>query len=238
MTPLNDDTGPGHYTRIATDSGDFYDAFECEPPAGTPVRGGLVLLHEIFGITRKIRRYAQDYANEGLHVLAPDLFWRSGRRVELGHDPESMKQAMARLKTFDDEAAVDDVAAAVNSLRARHPGLPVSILGFCLGGKLAVMARMRALADRYVTYYGVGVEHVAGDLARNDAPLLMHYGSQDTYVPPATVQAYAPRLGHNTQVHFYPEAGHAFYVPGKDAASALSRSRTLDFLSLPTSSQD
>ena len=49
---------------------------------GTP---GIVLLQEIFGVNQHIRSVAEQYAADGYVVLAPDLFWRQGARIELGY---------------------------------------------------------------------------------------------------------------------------------------------------------
>ena len=219
----------GQLVPLSSNDGPF-NAYICEPPAGRAPIGAVVLLHEIFGITSKIRGYAQDYAAEGLRVIAPDLFWRIEPGVELGHDAEDLKRAMSRLKLLDEDSALADITVCIAWLRQSSPNLPVTAIGFCLGGKLAVMARMQGLANAYVAYYGVGLDHVKGDLAQNDAPLLLHYGNDDTYVPPDSVRQLVPRMGNNATLHCYEDAGHAFYRPGKTAASSLSRERTLAFI--------
>ncbi len=211
---------------LSVDDGRF-EAHVAAPPG--PARASLVLLHEIFGITDKIRRYAADYAAAGIRVIAPDLFWRQEPGVELGHDGPDMKRAMSRLKVFDEAGAMRDIAACVQWLREQQAGAPVAVLGFCLGGKLAVKARQQGLADGYVGYYGIGVEHLPGSLDA-DAPLMMHFGTDDSYAPVDVINAFTPRLGAKAAVHLYDGVGHAFYRPGRDAASDLSRTRTLDFL--------
>jgi carboxymethylenebutenolidase len=223
------DAGAGRYVAIG-EPGTQFDAYWIEPDQSNAKSATLVLLHEIFGITDKIRRYAQDYAQAGLHVLVPDLFWRIERRVEIGHDRESIARAMERMKQFDEAAAIDDIAGCIAWARQQRPGAPVALAGFCLGGMLAVKTRTQNMADRYVAYYGVGVEKITASLDTHDTPLLMHVGSDDPYVPRAAVEAYAPKLGAHADVHFYEGAGHAFYLPWRDEPSKLSRQRTLDFL--------
>lgn len=215
------------FVQIESQAGeDGFDAYWRE--ADAPNGRSIVLLHEIFGVTRKIRGYADDLAGAGFNVLVPDLFWRLERRVELNHDPESVKRAISRLGRLSTAGALDDVRSCVAALRAR--GQRVALLGFCLGGKLVVLSRNQGLADAYVGYYGVGLDEVPGPLDSHDVPLLMHYGGDDPYVPLSVVEALKPRLGSQAQVCVYPNAGHAFYMPGRDEASDLSRRRTLDFL--------
>lgn len=222
-------TNPAEHMGSFVTVGDGERRFDAYwSPSNAPSGKSIVLLHEIFGITEKIRRYADDLTRDGFNVLAPDLFWRTGRRLELDHDQQGIAKAMERLKTFSEDHALDDIAACVDWLRRR--GERVALLGFCLGGKLVVLARMHGLADAYVGYYGVGVEKIGAPLDRNDVPLLMHYGADDPYAPLQTVHEFSPRLGSRAKVCVYEGAGHAFYRPGRDEASRLSRERTVEFL--------
>lgn len=54
---------------------------------------GLVLLQEIFGINQHMRSVADDYAEEGYVVLAPDLFWREQPGIQLGHSDADLQRA-------------------------------------------------------------------------------------------------------------------------------------------------
>lgn len=225
------DTSRSHRVTLPVADGRF-EAHVAEPAMAATA--GVILLHEIFGITDRIHRYAADYAAQGLRVIVPDLFWRIEPGVALGHDAADLKRAMQRLKQFDDEGALRDVAACAGWLRQQDAALPVTMIGYCLGGKLVVKSRQQGLADRYVTYYGIGVEHLDGDLAGNNAPLQLHYGTQDDYAPEHVVRGFAPRLGSRAELHLYDGVGHAFYRPGRDAASDQSRRRTLAFLSQDT----
>lgn len=226
-------------TYVDVPAGDVaFQAYRVEAPGATRAATELVLLHEIFGITEKIRRYAHDFARYGLGVTVPDLFWRLEPRVELGHDRAGMARALALLELFNEDMAIADIARVIAQVRARSPGCRVALVGFCLGGKLVVRSRLAALADVYVGYYGVGVENIPGNLGGNDAPLMLHYGSDDPHAPRQVVEAYRARLGNAAQVLFYEGAGHAFYLPWKDEASALSRRRTLDFIGVASEAQE
>src|SRR5476651_2142433 len=62
---------------------------------------GIVLLQEIFGVNEHIRSVAEQYAADGYLVIAPDLFWRSGPRIELGYDEAGWKRAVELMNATD-----------------------------------------------------------------------------------------------------------------------------------------
>src|SRR5262245_5275669 len=72
------------WTSVAPPGDASFDAYLATPPAGSGP--GLVLFQEIFGVNEHIRSVADQYALDGFVVLAPDVFWRSQRRVELGYE--------------------------------------------------------------------------------------------------------------------------------------------------------
>ena len=95
------------------------------PPAGHGP--GLVLLQEIFGVNAHIRAVAEQYALDGFVVLAPDVFWRQAPRVELGYTGGDWERAIALMKAYAPQEALDDLAAAVKTLRAR-PEVGLSLI--------------------------------------------------------------------------------------------------------------
>src|ERR1044071_4637342 len=119
--------------------GDSFRGYLATPEKGSGP--GIVLLQEIFGINAYIRSVADYYAEEGYVVLAPDLFWRLDKDVDLGYSEADWKKAFDYFQRFNVDRGVDDITAAVKTLRAR-PELvgKIGALGFCLGGKLAYLA--------------------------------------------------------------------------------------------------
>ena len=127
------------------------------PPSG---RGpGLVLFQEIFGVNAHIRAVAEQYALDGFVVLAPDVFWREKRRVELGYEGVEREQALALMQGYAPEQALADIAASVKALRARPEvgGAKVGAFGYCMGGRLAYLAAATTDVDAAVPFYGGGI---------------------------------------------------------------------------------
>ena len=83
---------------------------------------GIVLIQEIFGVNEHIRAVAEQYAADGYLVIAPDLFWRSGQRIELTYDEAGWKRAVELMNATDVGKAQTDIELAIDALKAQ-PGL-------------------------------------------------------------------------------------------------------------------
>jgi carboxymethylenebutenolidase len=194
-------------------------------PTGTP-RGGIVVIQEIFGVTRHIRAVTDQYAAAGFLATAPALFDRVERHVDVPYtDMQKGFSYVKRLKTdqvmLDLQAAVDRVAAATGK---------VGVVGYCWGGTLAYLAAARLNITAAVAYYGGGIHDHTDDKPR--VPVMFHFGEKDTHIPMSAVEqikaAYAGGI-----YHLYP-AGHGFNCTDRasfDAACAdLALQRSLEFL--------
>lgn len=206
---------------------------------GTSPAPALLLLVEVYGVNRFMRRIADHWAGKGFLAVVPDLYWRVNPKLEL--DPETpghREQALSASKAIDTDKAVEDVQAAARHLRglAECNG-KVATSGYCLGGKLAFLAGTRTDLDANVSYYGVGMEDYAAEAARLRSPLLLHFGAADPYTPPA-VQATMLQALHQdsrAQIHVWGGTGHAFAREGMagvevPAVKEMANAITLDFL--------
>ncbi len=204
------------------------------PDSGTGP--GILLLQEIFGVSDYIERRAQDLADLGYTVLAPEIYWRIGAsRVENG--PDAMEQAFALAQQVDWESAVSDSAVALEEI-GRLPGVKggSGIMGFCFGGALAFNVAAVTEPDALVSYYGSSLPDML-DLADDvTAPSLYHFGLADSYIAPETVERVRAALVGRPDVAFetYEGADHAFDNPDfplhNTEASALAWKRTVAFL--------
>lgn len=198
---------------------------------------GLVLLQEIFGVSRYIQRRGADLAAAGYVVLAPELYWRlDGARVDEGA-PDVVNQAMALVSQLDWPVTVSDSAAAFAHLRgleAVHDG--AGVIGFCFGGGLGFNLAAVEEPDVLVSYYGSSIPELLDLAPQVTCPSLHHFGLADSYIDAETVATIQERVLATGVALFetYPGADHAFDnsdFPLHDAeASALAWSRTLAFL--------
>lgn len=191
-------------------------------------RGGLVLLHEIFGLDETMLRDAGRWSQAGYEVLAPSLFDRCERGFSSAHDGPGIERGMACLKKTPDDQALGDISTCVEALLPRGP---VFVLGYCYGGRLAwaAAARLQGISAA-VTYYGNVLAQVD---VQPRCPVMMHFGGKDPHLPVAEI-AMAMRQRHPyVQFKLYPHAGHGFNHndgAGPDSEDALQARRcTQDF---------
>jgi carboxymethylenebutenolidase len=125
----------------------------------------------------------------------------------------------------------------VAALRA-HPACKgkVAAVGFCLGGRLAVMAAAGGHIDCAVSYYGVNIDRVLPELPPITIPLVLHFGDDDALVSP---QARATIKQHfqgrdDVEIYGYPCVGHGFVNPVRPAyhkpSADMAYTRTLALL--------
>jgi carboxymethylenebutenolidase len=222
---------------IAVDAGDgaSFDAYFARPPAG---RGpGLVLFQEIFGVNEHIRAVAEQYALDGFVVLAPDVFWRQQRRVELGYVGEERQRGIVLAGALKPAELTADMRATVTALRRRPEvgGGKVGAIGYCMGGRLAFLAAATAGVDAAVPYYGGGIHDNLDKADAIGCPVQFHYAEHDDHISPAAVEKVrAAMSGKRFELHHYPGAMHGFNCWARAsyqaASAALAHGRSLDFL--------
>ena len=119
-------------------------------------------------------------------MLAPDLFWRQQRNVDLtDKTQEEWNKAFALMKGFDHEKGIADLKATLAAARTL-PGAngKAGTIGYCLGGLLAFRMAIESDADINISYYGVALDNFIGGLGSVRAPLIVHIADQDEYFPP------------------------------------------------------
>ena len=215
----------GRWQTLMARDGHEFSAY-LAPPAGAP-RGAIVVLQEIFGVNAHIRAVAEKYAAAGFLAIAPALFDRIGRNIELGYGPKDMEQGTGYRLQVDEAKALLDIGAAVNVVR--HAGR-VALVGYCWGGQLTWVGAAALPVQAAVGYY---TSRIWEKLDRVPAcPVMLHYGERDQNIPRERIEqlrAVHP-LAH---IYFYP-ADHGFNCEARasyDAPSAaLAWERTQDFL--------
>ena len=144
---------------------------------------------EVFGLNRQIRGICDLLAEEGYVVLAPDLFARLERDVDLGYTPPEFEKALALGSRFDGEHGLADVGAAIAALRAMpEVAGGIGTIGFCLGGRMAVTTAACHEVDCAVSYYGVGIEDCLDLVDDIRCPMVLHFAELDSFNPPATIE--------------------------------------------------
>jgi carboxymethylenebutenolidase len=218
-------------------------------PDGAPGRPGVVVLHDVWGLSDHTRDVAGRLAQAGFAALAVNLYRRlPSAKIE---DPGRW------IRELSDPDVLAEVQAAIDRL-ARDPavaGHRVGVVGFCMGGMYALLAAAgcRGLSAAVVFYgllaHGSGLLAEPLDRARKPreplavageirCPLLACFGEQDEFVPLAEVERLRGALAgaaHPAEVVVYPGAGHAFLNDTRPAAyrpetARRAWARMLEFL--------
>jgi carboxymethylenebutenolidase len=204
-------------------------------PEGAPI-GALVLVQEIFGVNPHIRSVADGYAKDGFVVIAPALFDRFEKGVELKYEGEDMGKAFGLYGQLKPETTLLDVAAAFHYVEGDHK---TGVIGYCYGGFSAWISATRGKANGFepactVGYYAGGIGSVATE--EPTCPVLLHFGGKDSHIGPEQIEAVKAAHGDHGDVtiYVYPEADHGFNCDARGSynpeAAKLARERSLAFL--------
>ena len=215
----------GEFTTLMARDGHEFNAWLTAP--SQPARGAVVIAQEVFGVNRHIRGVADGFAAEGYVTIAPCLFDRIRRGVELGYSEAEVQQGRGYRLQIPKEKTLLDLTACINVIK--HAGR-VSIVGYCWGGTLAYITACELPVFCAVSYYGGQIKDQLDKSPRR--PVMYHFGERDPHIPLSDVDKIRA-ADPNGIFHLYP-ADHGFNCDERstfDAASAaLARERTLQFL--------
>jgi carboxymethylenebutenolidase len=220
---------------IQTEGGEF-SAYVVQP-ARLPAPA-VVVLHEVFGVNEDIRRHCRELADAGFIAIAPELFWRQQRGVDLNAwSDEEWKQGIALYTAYDRDAGVRDVLATMRAAgRLEGATGAVGVMGFCLGGLMTYLTAARHEIDAGVAYHGGDTERYVAEAHAITAPLLMHLAEEDEFISKdaqARIKAALAPVPSAT-VYSYPGQNHAFArhtgLHYNAQAAALAHERTISFL--------
>ncbi len=215
----------GELNTIMARDGHEFRAYLAAPRGRA--RGAVVVIQEIFGVNAHMRAVTDSYAAEGYLAVAPSLFDRVRRGIELGYSPEERQEGMGYVKQLEPEQTLKDVAAALAIVK--HAGR-VGMVGFCWGGRITYQSACELPLACGIVYYGGGITQILDKKPK--CPVMYHFGERDQHITQEDVAKI--RAAHPEGIfHIYP-ADHGF---NRDVgatyhaeSAALARKRTLEFL--------
>jgi carboxymethylenebutenolidase len=215
----------GDYVRLMARDGHEFDAW-LTPPNGES-HGAVVILQEIFGVNTHIREVADEYAADGYLAIAPCLFDRARRGVELAYNADTVQEGRGYVLQIPIEKVLLDITACINVVK--HAG-PVAAIGYCWGGTLAHLAACDLPIAAAAAYYGTRI--VESLDKKTQAPVIYHFGARDKTIPPEAIEK-IQAADPNGELFVY-DADHGFNCNHRAAfdadAARLARARTLTFL--------
>jgi carboxymethylenebutenolidase len=182
-----------------------------------PDAPGIVILPDVRGLHPYYELLAEAFAQAGLHALAIDLY---SRTAGTGYREDDFDFTPHR-EAVTDEQVASDVQAAAAHLGGLGCGR-VFVVGYCFGGRQALLQAARPGIDGVIGFYGSPTrEGSEGRSPLGDAreglvrsPVLALYGGADQGIPAADIEAYDAALeaaGVPHQMVVYPGAPHSFF---------------------------
>ena len=192
----------------------------------------VIVIHENRGLQPHILDVNRRMAKEGFLSLAPDAL------TPLGGTPDNdTNKAVAMIRELNNEQTIKNFVAAVKYLET-HPlsNGKVGCTGFCWGGAMTNQVAVNApTLKAAVPYYGKQPSNE--DVAKIKAPIMAHYGANDTGINQGIPQfeEALKKAGIEYHIFIYEGAGHAFNndtSPERynEQAAKLAWKRTVDFL--------
>ncbi|HEY3675787.1 MAG TPA: dienelactone hydrolase family protein [Candidatus Tumulicola sp.] len=232
LSPVPEDDPNIVVDRVALTVGkDVIPAYAAWPKHATANVPSVVVVMHIWGVDASMREIVRRLAVAGYAAIVPDLYARFG--APSGDNATDFAVFRPYAKKLERPQFVGDLSAAANWLSTKFAGTKTAVLGFCMGGRMAMQAAIDT-GRRYAAvlpFYG-SFDDV--DPAAIQMPWCGSYGARDTSIPPADVNAFVAKLHVPHDVKIYDDAGHAFmddhrasYVP---SAAANAWQRALAFL--------
>ncbi len=201
----------GQTISLTAADGHVFDAFEAQPTG--QAKGGLVVIQEIFGINGQIRRTVDYFASQGYLAVAPALFDRIEKGIDLGYNEDDFAKGRATRGQITDEWITADIGAAVQKASAAGK---VGVIGFCFGGYATYVAACTVDGvAAAMPFYGGGIAAKVGEMTPR-CPTQFHFGDKDAAIPLDDLQKIRDAL-QDCPLYVYDDAGHGFTCDDRDA---------------------
>jgi carboxymethylenebutenolidase len=188
---------------------------------------GVLILHSLWGLTSSVKSLCDGLADHGFTVLAPD--------VNFGELPETEEQGIDYLGEADPDRLASLVLSSTRLLAEQSTDGPIGVVGFGMGGSLALWASVRLadLVGAAVSFYGA--QQI--DFAGSQASYLVHFAEEDDYITDDEAAFMEATMGLESlpvEIITYPGTKHGFCEPDGDTfdpdAFEKAWGTTIDFL--------
>lgn len=169
---------------------------------------GVIVIQEWWGLNDNIKAIAERFAVEGFVALAPDLY-----HGEVTTAPDEARRLAMNLEM---PQVAQDMSGAVDYLLTKSAGASLGVVGFCLGGGLALTlaAQRPDVITAAVPFYGLPRQLEELNWSALTAKIQGHYGALDQGVSAERVKDFEQRLlklNKDVDISIYENANHAFF---------------------------
>ena len=167
---------------------------------------GVLLLHSFWGLTSAVKALADDLADSGHTVLAPD--------INFGELPATEQEALDHLGKASPDRLASLVLSSAGLLNEKSTDGPIGIIGFGMGGSLGLWAsvRLHDIVGAAVSFYGS--QQI--DFAGSNSAYLIHLAEDDEFISEdeaAFMEATMGLEALQVEVIRYPGTRHGFAEP-------------------------
>ena len=233
-----------NFLTIETQSG-LMDVYIASPEAEDKVPVILVF-QEAFGVNSHIRNICDRLAKAGFLAVAPELFHRAGRRIEIPYTER--QKFMPLLGQLTNEEIVQDARDTVKFLKdITNADLNnISTIGFCVGGFASALCAARMEVKKMVSFYGagmvkkregIGLEPILDEMNKIQAPCLFFYGGKDVSIPYSEINLIEKKLTASEipfEVDIFEHSDHGFFCDQRKSYNqedaSIAWKKTLKFL--------
>jgi carboxymethylenebutenolidase len=215
----------GSNIDITASDGHKFAAYRADP-AGKP-KGAVIVCQEAFGVNAHIREMADRFAKDGYLAIAPALYDRVERGVDVGYTGADREKGIKTMQASNFDNTMKDIAATLDVCKKAGK---VGITGWCWGGSVSWLAacRVNGLACS-VPCYGGRIPDFAKE--KPLCPVQFHWGETDASIPMEKVRM-VEKEHPEIESHAYP-AGHGFTCDHRDSydekSAKLAYKRTMEF---------
>ncbi|MPY74364.1 MAG: dienelactone hydrolase family protein [Alphaproteobacteria bacterium] len=210
---------------ITASDGHKFAAYRADPTG--KAKGAVVVVQEAFGVNAHIREMADRFAQEGYLAIAPALYDRVERGIDVGYTGADREKGIKTMQASNFDNTMKDVAATLDLCKQAGK---VGITGWCWGGSVSWLAacRVEGFACSVPCYGGRIPDHYK---EKPRCPVQFHWGETDASIPMEKVRM-VEKEHPEIESHIYP-AGHGFTCDHRDSydekSAKLAYKRTMEF---------
>ena len=204
--------------------GSSMPAYLARPDPGSGPHPAVIVLQEIFGVNKEVKRIADLVASAGYVALAPNYYHRTHPELNEPYTAEGLERGFSAAAQLSRDSLRKDVTASIDWLNKQDfvKRGKVATWGFCVGGTVAfVTATLPGLCGAVCFYGGQiaapmpsGEPEGLTDAKNIKIPLLLAFGGKDEWITIEHINRIRETLdtaGADFQIQVYPTVGHAFF---------------------------
>jgi carboxymethylenebutenolidase len=210
--------------KLNVSDGTIMSAFVARPK-DSGKHPAIMVFQEAFGVNAHIREVTERFAKEGFIAIAPELFHRTGKDFEGSY--EDFEGTRKHTSALTNEGLIADIKASYEWLRNEGQVIPdeITSIGFCMGGRVSVLANTSVKLKAAVSLYGGGMLTILERVTSMQAPQLLIWGGLDKHIDSGQINTITTALTENNKEYVnvvFSYAGHGFFCNARSSYNPIA----------------